>query len=70
MTNYGRLDLGRMIYGKNVLSVSPEKHNSVNEIVVPFKGRNFLRHYTPNKPINEDSKSGDTVESAAFCKTF
>ena len=35
---------------KNCLSVSPEEHNSVNKILVPFKGRNFLRQYMPNKP--------------------
>ena len=35
---------------KNCLSVSPEEHNSVDEVMVPFKGRNLLRQYMPNKP--------------------
>ena len=55
---------------KNCLSVSPEEHNSVENIMVPFKGRNLLSKYMPDKQHNGDSKSGDAVESAEFYTTL
>ena len=32
------------------LLVSPEEYQSVDEIMVPFKGKSFLKQYMPNKP--------------------
>ena len=34
---------------QNFLNVSPDKFNSVDEIMVLFKGRSYLRQYLPNK---------------------
>ena len=35
---------------QNCLVVDPEEHNSINEQIIPFKGRSFLRRYMPKKP--------------------
>ncbi|XP_047132711.1 piggyBac transposable element-derived protein 3-like isoform X1 [Hydra vulgaris] len=35
---------------ENFLKVSPEENQSVDEIMVAFKGRSFLKQYVPNKP--------------------
>ncbi|XP_065665259.1 piggyBac transposable element-derived protein 3-like [Hydra vulgaris] len=35
---------------ENFLKVSPEENQSVDEIMVPFKGRSFLKQYLPKKP--------------------
>ena len=32
------------------LLVSPEEYQAVDEIMVPFKGKSFLKQYMPNKP--------------------
>ena len=35
---------------QNCLSQKPEEHNSIDEQMIPFKGRSFLRRYMPQKP--------------------
>ena len=35
---------------QNCLSQKPEEHNSINEQMIPFKGRSFRRRYMPQKP--------------------
>ena len=35
---------------KNCVKQIPEVHNSIDERMVPFKGRSFLRRYMLNKP--------------------
>ena len=35
---------------KNCVKQIPEEHNSIDEQMILFKGRSFLRHYMPNKP--------------------
>ena len=34
----------------NCLKLQPEENNSIDEQIHPFKGRNPLRRYLPNKP--------------------
>ena len=35
---------------QNLLDVTPEEYNSVDEIMVPFKGKSLLRQHMPGKP--------------------
>ena len=35
---------------QNCLSQQPEEYNSINEQIISFKGRSFLRRYMSNKP--------------------
>ena len=35
---------------QNCLSQKPEEHNSIDEQMIPFKGRSFIRRYMPQKP--------------------
>ena len=35
---------------KNCVKQIPEEHNSIDEQMVSFKGRSFLRRCMPNKP--------------------
>ena len=35
---------------QNFLKMSPEEFNSVDEIMLPFNGRSYLRQYIPNEP--------------------
>ena len=35
---------------KNCVKQIPEEHNSIDERMIPFKGRSFLRRYMLNKP--------------------
>ena len=35
---------------QDCLSQKPEEHNSIDEQMIPFKGRSFLRRYMPQKP--------------------
>ena len=35
---------------QNCLAVDPEEHNSIDEQIIPYKGRSFLRRYMPKKP--------------------
>lgn len=35
---------------QNCISQEPEEHNSIDEQMIPFKGRSFLRRYMPKKP--------------------
>ena len=34
---------------QNCLSQEPEEYNLIDEQIIPFKGRSFLRRYMPNK---------------------
>ena len=34
---------------QNCLSQEPEEYNSIDEQIIPLKGRSFLRPYMPNK---------------------
>ena len=34
----------------NCLSVKPEEKNSIDEQIIPFKGKSSLRRYLPKKP--------------------
>ena len=35
---------------QNYLSQEPEEYSSIDEQIMPFKDRRFLRRYMPNKP--------------------
>lgn len=35
---------------KNMATLEPEEHNSVDEIIIPFKGRSSIKQYIKNKP--------------------
>ena len=50
--NRGRLFNIRPLFEalrQNCLSQEPEEYNSINEQIIPFKGRRFLHGYMPNK---------------------
>ena len=44
-----------------VPNLSPEELNSVDEIMVPIKGRSYLRQYLPNNTTNGGLKSFMTL---------
>ena len=51
--NRGRLYKIRPIFEKlrqNCVSMIPEEYISIDEQIIPFKGRSFLRRYMPKKP--------------------
>lgn len=35
---------------ENFSNIEPEEHNSIDEIIIPFKGRSSLKQYVKNKP--------------------
>ena len=37
-------------FRQNCLALDPEEHNSIDEQIIPFKERSFLRRYMPKKP--------------------
>ena len=45
---------------KNCVKQIPEEHNSIDEQMIPFKGRSFLRHYMPNKLDNGSIRTNET----------
>lgn len=51
--NYDKLFKVRPLLDKlreNFSQIEPEEHNSVDEVMIPFKGHNTLKQYVRNKP--------------------
>ncbi|KAJ8259928.1 hypothetical protein GJAV_G00175100 [Gymnothorax javanicus] len=55
---------------QNFLSVTPEEHNSVDEMMIPFKGRSHLRVYMPAKPHKWGFKMWGRAGTSAFLYDF
>ena len=55
---------------QNCLKVKPEEHNSVDEQMIPFKGRSSLRRYLPKKPKKWGFKVFSRNGVSGFCYDF
>lgn len=52
---------------QNCLKVKPEEHNSVDEQMIPFKGRSSLHRYLPKKPKKWGYKVFSRNGVSGFC---
>ncbi|KAJ4445301.1 hypothetical protein ANN_07106 [Periplaneta americana] len=48
--NYDKLFKVRPFIDSVKAETEPEKYNSVDELIIPFKGRSSLKQYVKNKP--------------------
>ncbi len=55
---------------KNCLQIKPEEHNSIDEQMIPFKGRSNLRRYLPKKPKKWGFKLFSRNGQSGFCYDF
>ena len=55
---------------QNCLKVPPEENNSVDEQIIPFKGRSSLRRYLPKKPEKWGFKVFSRNGSSGICYDF
>ena len=55
---------------KNCLAVPPEELNSVDEQIIPFKGKSSLRRYLPKKPKKWGFKIFSRNGESGFCYDF
>ncbi len=54
----------------NCSKVTPEEHNSVDEQIIPFKGKSSLRRYMPKKPKKWGFKVFSRNGQSGFCYDF
>ena len=55
---------------QNCLKVKPEEKNSIDEQIVPFKGKSSLRRYLPKKPKKWGFKIFSRNSVRGFCHDF
>lgn len=55
---------------ENFFDVSPEELHSIDEIMVAFKGRSFLKQYLPNKPSKCGLKLWGRSEISGYIYDF
>ena len=55
---------------ENCCKVTPEEYNSVDEQMIPLKGRSSLRKYMPKKPKKWGFKVFSRSGQSGFCYDF
>ncbi len=55
---------------QNCLKIKPEEKNSVDEQIIPFKGRSSLKRYLPKKPKKWGFKIFSRNSVSGFCYDF